>query len=63
MTRVIGKYEANLKNHMEGRKLMYRSRSERDDYFVKVGRSTKSNWFRKTEHTSTVTFPTTLGRG
>ena len=30
---------------------------------MKVGRSTKSNWFRKTEHTSTATFPTTPGDG
>ena len=28
---------------------------------MKVGGSTKSNWFRKTKHTSTVTFPTTPG--
>ena len=32
MTRVIGKYEANLKNHLEGTKLMYRSRPERPFY-------------------------------
>ena len=63
MMRVIGKYEANLKNHLEGNKIMYRTRSEREDHLVKVGRSTKSNWFRKTEHTSTVTFPTTPGDG
>jgi hypothetical protein len=33
MTRVIGKYEANQKNHFEGRKVMYRSRSEREEFY------------------------------
>ena len=61
ITRVIGKYNANLKNHNAGEKLMYRTAAEREAHFRKVGRSTKSNWFTKTDHTSTVTFPTTPG--
>ena len=63
ITRVIGKYEANLKNHLSGQKQMYRTRKERETQFKATGRSTKSNWFTKTDHTSTVTFPTTPGDG
>ena len=42
---------------------MYRNRPEREKHFNENGRATKSNWFRKTNHTSTVTFPTTPGDG
>ena len=61
--RILGKYENNLTNHLQKKKLMYRNRPEREKHFNENGRSTKSKWFRKTNHTSTVTFPTTPGDG
>ena len=61
--RILGKKENNLTNHLQKKKLMYRNRPEREKHFNENGRATKSNWFRKTNHTSTVTFPTTQGDG
>ena len=37
MMRVIGKYEADLKNHLEESKIMYRARSEREFSWFRLG--------------------------
>ena len=55
----MGQYEVNLRNHISGEKLMYRTKLKREEHFRKVGRSNKSSWFRKSGHISTITLPAT----
>ena len=48
-----------MTSHLRMLNLMYRTKIEREAHFQELGRSTKSNWYTKTGHTSTFTFPTT----
>ena len=60
MRKVVGKYEADLSNHLEGIRRMYRSREER--LVMKQENEItcqKDTWFRKDGYTSTLTVPAT----
>ena len=58
LKRVIGRYQAELSNHLEGRKKMFRSREERElDTEQKRCKSQKDKWFRSGGATSTLTVP------
>ena len=58
LKRVIGRYQAELSNHLEGRKKMFRSREERElDTEQKRCKSQKDTWFRSGGATSTLTVP------
>ena len=60
LERVVKRYYAELSNHFEDRKPMYRSRLERIRMKeqTKVS-SLKDNWFRSGGYTSTLTVPVT----
>ena len=60
LKRVVGRYKAELSNHLEGRKTMFRTREERElDESGKRGKNQKDTWFRKDGATSTITVPVT----
>lgn len=60
LKRVVGRYKAELSNHLEGRKKMFRTREERElDDGGKRGMNQKDTWFRKDGATSTITVPVT----
>ena len=62
MKRVIIKYEKNLCNHLDGKQLMYRTRSEQKEMKnVLKGWNEKDTWFRTGGYTSTLTVPVTPG--
>jgi hypothetical protein len=47
LKRVVGRYKAELSNHLEGRKKMFRTREERElDDGGKRGMNQKDTWFR-----------------
>ena len=60
LERVVKRYDAELSNHLEERKPMYRSRLERIRMKeqTKVS-SLKDTWFRSGVYTSTPTVPST----
>ena len=60
LKRVILKYENDLSNHTEGKKMMYRSQEERlKQKEVEKQSSSKDGWFRSDGATSTLTVPST----
>jgi hypothetical protein len=58
LNRIVKRYQAELSNHLEGRKPLYRSREERESS-KDASRivSQKETWFRAEEATSTLTVP------
>ena len=59
LKRVIMKYRADLSNHLEGRKRMYRTREERQEQNQQGRACTRDTWFRTKGATSTLTVPAT----
>ena len=60
MRRVILKYQTDLANHHEGKKVMFRSRKERIEQNISTN-CRKDTWFRSGGATSTLTVPITPG--
>ena len=60
LRRIVAKYEADLSNHLEGKKTMYRSRKERTEMkSSSIVSSQRDTWFRSGGFTSTLTVPAT----
>ena len=60
ISRVVAKYSKSLENHINGEKIMYRNRLERQtEVEARGGKSTKANWFRSGGVTTTLSVPTT----
>ena len=62
LCRVVKRYQADLSNHLEGRKCQYRSRRERiEQNHLNKKNSQKDTWFRSSGATSILTVPATPG--
>ena len=56
----LERYQGELSNHLEGRKVMFRSREEREEArSAKQVSSQRDTWFRAGGATSTITVPVT----
>ena len=58
--RTVSRYSKSLKNHLEGRRRMYRSRQEQQEQVRAAGgKASKSNWFKKSGATNVLRVPAT----
>ena len=61
LSRILARYDNNLKLNNEENKPIYRSKPERIEQKLKEGIKNKSNWYREGGFTATLSIPTTSG--